>query len=62
MVKFSVYLNRHVFVMQTLHSAAFDLDHHCLPITILGVSILNGLNCERSYVSVLYFVLHIRAL
>ena len=35
----------------TLHSAASDLGLHCLPITLLGVSRLQWVNCEsESYV------------
>ena len=41
-VKFSIYLNRCVFVMsrdsdQKPRSAASDLGQHCLPVTRLGV-------------------------
>ena len=32
---------------QMLHSAAFDLGLHCLPITLLGVSRLQCVNYSR---------------
>ena len=36
---------------QTLHSAASDLGLHCLPVTHLGVSRLQWVNCHSLFVN-----------
>ena len=51
-VKFSIHLNRRVFVMvivtncleldKTVHSAASNLDVHCMYRSVLRIQILNG--------------------